>query len=280
MGLKRWIFFIALAWVQVMSSCAHHGQSHTAVGKSNLVFKGKTFRDATIASLLNAKAGDAPVLIEFENCTFQGSTRFAGESGIYQVFPASAIFRSCTFEGKLSGSEVQFLGQLSFGKCLFKQDVNFQNASFFAPVGFKECTFDADAAFQHGLFLKEASWMGTHFYGIPLFQAGRFFERAQFQNVVFHGNSDFTLCRFMEGAVFDYCRAEGQIDFSESQHFGLMSFRKSEFLKIGRFEAIRSFAELRFTQATFRDSLYLHKSRFFAEKPDFSEVAGKLPKVD
>lgn len=253
-------------------------QTMAPTDEHKTLFKGTTFEMANLATFLEHKKGHLLRFIEFEKCTFTGSLKFSPLENTYQTFPATVVFRDCTFEGDVQGNMTQFAGQVSFGKCRFKKLANFQNSVFLGPSGFRECTFDGDAQFQNTLFLKENTWMGSHFYGIGFFQAARFLEKANFANCVFHGYADFSICRFDEGLMMDYTRVEGTLDFTDSRQHGPMNFKGSE-LKRTQFNNLRSFALLRFTETTFNDSLITKGAQFFAEPMQIQKPKGaKAPK--
>lgn len=266
------LFFLVLGGISCATGPGKNNQSvESESGDYQMLFKEKTFEMANLATFLERKKGLTLRLLEFENCTFTGVLKFSPLDNINQTFPATVIFRNCTFEGDVQGNMTQFAGQVSFGKCRFKKLANFQNSTFSAPVGFRECTFDGDAQFQNTLFLRENTWMGSHFYGIGLFQAARFMEKANFSNCVFHGYGDFSLCRFDEGLNMDYSRCEGTLDFTDGRNMGLMNFRGTA-MKRAQLNNLRTYGLIRFTDATFSDSLITKGTQFFAEPIQISKT--------
>lgn len=261
-------------------SCANRNPGMQQTGfqepEKRVLVKGKEFSQSDFQLLAKEIQAEKALVIELENCRFKSDFQFNPLPGYYASFAHNLIFRSCTFEGNVTGEMLQFQGQISFGKCLFKKPVSFRNSTFFAPAGFRECTFDGDGQFQHCQFWRESTWMGSHFFGIPLMQACRFDEVAQFTNVVFHGNADFSLCRFESGASFDFARAEGNLDLTEARQNGLMTFRKAELLKQTRFEQFQGNGRLRFFETRIEDSLKMKGARFPFFKPEFSGTSGKI----
>lgn len=268
-------FFLVLGSVSCATGPGNSKNSGTMapMDEHQTQFKGMTFESANLATFLEHKKGHLLRLIEFENCQFTGTLKFSPLDNIHQTFPASVIFRNCSFEGDVQANLTQFTGQVSFGKCRFKKLANFQNAVFLGPAGFRECTFDGDAQFQNAIFMRENTWMGSHFYGIGFFQAARFMEKANFSNCVFHGYADFSICRWDEGLMMDYTRVDGNIDFTDGRNFGLMNFRASEFKRI-QLNQFRSFALIRFTEATFNEGLQTDGARFFAEPLQIQKPKG------
>jgi len=275
--LKPFLWFVlGLAFVW---SCAGNSASNKKGEKYNgekIRYADKSFDNQNVIGLLDQKLNHGDIELEFENCTFNGSTSFLSLRGAYGAFPVSCTFINCIFEGDLNGNMVQFSGSLNFTKCRFKKNLSFQNSTFTGPAAFRDCTFDQEAKYQNAIFLREATWMGSHFYGTTYFQSSRFFEKAQFMNVVFHANTDFTICRFSEGAIFDFSRSEGNLDFSESRIEGKTSFRKAIFVKRIVLKNIRSFAPIKFLESNFSDSLVTTGAKFFAERLEVEKPVGSL----
>jgi hypothetical protein len=268
--LKHLILPTLLGFGFLLACSGLPGQANSSGEEGIKKFQGKKFDNQDIVSLLYEKGGRPYSALEFENCSFTGKTIFSSTGGFYQAFPATAIFRNCSFEADLLGEKTQFLGQLNFSKCTFSGLLSFQNASFLAPVGFRECNINKDFQFQNTFVAKEATWMGSHFYGISFFQGTRFFEKAQFQNGFFHANADFTQCRFVEGAMFDFVKAEGKLDFTESRTDGLMTFRKAECSRRVELNLVKSFAPIRFIDANLMDSVSTRGLIFIFDKLEFS----------
>lgn len=273
------ILFLFLTLIHV-SSCMSSNPPYASGGDGEgpkLSFSKKNFRSQDLGLLLQGKR-TAVQQLEFDQCTFEGDLMFGPLTEGYASFPATAIFRECSFEGSVSAKMMQMLGQLNFGKCRFKKAVNFQNATFLGPVGFRECIFDAEVMSQNALFMRECNFMSSNFYGVTMFQSTRFMEKAQFGNAVFHANADFTMCRFQEGASFDFARFEARLDLAESRNDGLMSFRKTE-LKQTQLTNVRSFGQIRFLESTFADSLDTRGLQMVLDKLVVKDPKGSvLPK--
>jgi hypothetical protein len=238
------------------------------------IFTNRYFANQNLAELMRQADGRNCLRMEFQRCTFQGSTSMSSMPNAYQSFPAGLFFRDCTFEGELNLQSIHFTGQLDFNKCQFKKDLIARNAVFTAPLAFRECGIDGEAVFQNCLFMKESTWIASYFYKPALFQGSRFMKPAQFQSAHFMANADFNLCRFEEGGAFDGCVATGKFDFNGSRQDGLMTFRKAILQKGLSMNKFRSFAPLKFIDTKLEDSLHHRDFRWFAEVPEVQGVQG------
>ncbi len=255
-----------LGFLALLLSCCTSSENRAQPGE-RVQYTGKTFNNVNFSALGRKKGSGLPVIMEFERCTFTGTSRFLEPVSVYQAYPAGLIFRECVFEGPADGSCIQFMGQVSFGKCRFKKEVRLTNCGFMAPLGFKECTFDGEVQLQNAIFGRESAFTGSHFYDVALFQGARFHAPALFAKAFFHANADLTQCRFEEGAIFDYAHLGGNMDLSESRHWGRFSFHKtiiSKKLDLSRFESL---GLLRLSEVVFSGPVVSDEIRFRAEKP-------------
>lgn len=160
-------------------------------------------------------------------------------------FPAelSLDFEDREFASDVNFSNCTFNGEVSFRKCVFHQKVKFSNAEFKAEFNVEFCEFRDEADFSQSSFEAYTDFSGGDFKSSVTFADCNFVGEV---SIVFgfEHRTDFT------GAVF-----ENDVEFSDSEFRGETTFWGTRFQSVADFTETKVFAELDFSNATFRDAV-------------------------
>ncbi|WP_179381896.1 pentapeptide repeat-containing protein [Streptomyces sp. SA15] len=237
----------------------------------------------------------------FDNCTFNGVTRFHSATfhkdatfegsrfnsevnfseatfSLAAMFEATTfndagVFYSTQFEGEARFARAVFFGPCSFTKAKLLGDADLSAASFMGPSSFLEAefakkarfisaTFESEASFDKSSFLEVCNFSKCTFKRNTRFISASFDDRANFSGSRFEWNALFQRTRFSKGANFGTATFEEEADFSSAKFTRAAAFGSANFTGTARFDSTIFDGEAYFPSAHFANDARFPSASF------------------